>query len=114
MSYENTAGLGVNNHYGPRASAATAGGNAGNDIKRTSAYTIEDGFEVTGYVPANAIITGYHTFDLTGAVTAATVGGVSVTGASTTAVFASGELVVTGITAGKVLVEYLLLGDNAV
>lgn len=114
MSYENTAGLGVNNHYGPRASAATAGGNAGNDIKRTSAYTIEDGFVVTGYVPANALVTGYYTFDLTGTVTAATVGGVDVTGASTTAVEASGVLAVTGITAGKVLVEYILLGDSVV
>lgn len=120
MSYENTAGLGVNNHYGPRNTSGVAAGAQGNDVYRTASYTVEDGLVIAGVVPANAIITNYHEFDLTGTATAVTVGGANVkladgTKANQVVSATGGAITVTGtMSAGKIMVEFITVGDSAV
>lgn len=114
MSYENSAGLGVNNHYGERNVFSAAGGNGGNDVYRTASYVVEDGLVQAGVLPAGAIVNGYDASNATGTITAVTVGGSSVTGASTTAVTVTGgPIVATGITGGKILLTFYTGGDLA-
>ena len=115
MSYENSAGLGVTNHYGGRKVFSAAGGNGGNDVYRTASYVVEDGLTQAGVLPAGATVTEYHTIDTTGTITAVTVGGSSVTGADGTkannVVVSGGPIVATGITGGKILLTYYTGGD---
>lgn len=117
MSYENSAGLGVNNHYGARNPATTTAGAGGNDTYRTASYTVEDGLVIAGVVPANSIVTKYHTFDVVGAVGAVSVGATQVAADGTVAgdvnTAASGQISIAGtLTSGKLLVEFFTVGDS--
>jgi hypothetical protein len=112
MSFENSAGLGVSNHYGPR----NVGGF--DAVKKTSGLTYEavinfdgDDLPLKLVVPAGAIVTNVKDDFATGTASVATVGAVDISAADgTTAtrvpVTLGGDLTVTGPTAGSVIVEY--------
>lgn len=121
MSYENTAGLGVNNNYGPRRSGGTQG------VERTAGAENEASVNFDGdalnfkvVVPAGAVVTDIVSDFATGAVSAATVGAVDISLAGqvdatvagntkpiSVAVPLGGDLTITGPTAGSVIVKYL-------
>lgn len=112
MSFETAPLRGVSNQYGARK----VGGFEG--VKKTAGLTYEAtlnydgdalGFKVV--IPAGAIVTNVKGGFATGAITAATVGLVDISGAVGTAATAvdvplGGDLTVTGPTAGTVIVEY--------
>lgn len=112
MSFENSAGLGVSNHYGAR----NVGGFDG--VKKTSGLTYEavinfdgDDLPLKKTVPAGAVVTHINDKFATGAVSAATVGAVDVSGAdgaeaNYVATPLGGDLTVAGPTAGSVIVKY--------
>ena len=112
MSFENSAGLGVSNHYGAR----NVGGFQG--VKKTGGLNYEAVLNYDGdilpekvVIPAGAVVTNIKKNFATGAVSAATVGAVSIASATgTTAtrveVPLGGDLTVTGPTAGTIVVEY--------
>lgn len=115
MGFESNTGLGVNNHYGQRL----VGGEEG-EIKTAGAEfeaSLDYDGDVLGkpvVIPAGAVVT--HVIDkfATGAVTAATVGAVSIAAAdgaelNYVSVPLGGDLTVTGPTAGKVIVKYLFV-----
>jgi hypothetical protein len=108
MSYENSAGLGVSNHYGAR-NLSQSGGARGNDLYRTAEYTVDGDLVVAGVVPAGSVVVDVHTID-SAAPSAITVGGVSVAaadGTPATEVIANGIVAVTGLDdGGKVIIEY--------
>lgn len=111
MAYEDTSGLNVNNHYGPRSSGGTQG------VERTAGAGNEaiinfDGEALDFFVevPAGAVITDLISDFATGAVATATVGAVDISTASPAnfiTVPLGGTLTVTGPTAGSVIVKYL-------
>ena len=113
MAYEDSSGLNVNNHYGPRSSGGTQG------VERTAGAGNEatinfDGEALDFYVevPAGAVVTEVVDDFATGAVATATVGAVDIsTAAGTPASYVpvplGGTLTVTGPTAGSVIVKYL-------
>ena len=115
MSFENSAGLGVNNHYGPRA----VGGEEGN-IKTEGAYNeysinvdsdqLAFGFPVLQGVVVTEVIDNFAT----GAITTLTIGGVDISGADGTqsnyvdvAGTNTGAVVLAGPTAGTIVIRYL-------
>ena len=113
MAYEDTSGLNVNNHYGPRRSGGTQG------VERTAGAGKEasvnfdgDALDFKGEIPAGAVVTEVVSDFATGAVATAVVGAVSIAAADGSAatyvdVPLGGSLVVTGPTAGSVIVKYL-------
>ena len=115
MSFENSAGLGVNNHYGPRK----VGGEEGN-IKTEGAYNEysinvdSDNLSFKFPVLQGAVITEVIDNFATGAITTLTVGGVDISGADGSqltyvdvASSNTGDVVIAGPTAGTVIVRYL-------
>ena len=112
MPYQNSAGIGVTNHYGARGTGSVEGVTKTEGAKNQAVINFDgENFPLRSYVPAGATVTGVITTFATGTVSAATVGAVSVAGASTTAVKVplGGLLTVTGPSAGYVIVEYLHL-----
>lgn len=112
MPFENTAGLNVTNQYGPRATGGARG------VYKTSGFKNEfvlDGNSVgIQYLyPRGDGIMVYNidkTFAV-GTVTSIKIGGIEVSGATAAAPVRlykenTGEIVIVGLTSGKVLVEY--------
>lgn len=114
MGYENSAGLGVNNHYGPRDSGGTEG------VVKTEGVTDEFmqdldgdglslGFQVTN---GSAWVTEADVSQAGGTITAVTIGGVDVTSATPEAPVNipdanTGVVVLTGGNGtGKYLIRY--------
>jgi hypothetical protein len=112
MSFETAPLRGVSAQYGARK----VGGFEG--VKKTAGLTYEAVINFDGdslpekvKVPAGAIVTNVKGGFATGAISAATVGAVSVAAADGSAATAvpvpvGGDLTVTGPTAGSVIVEY--------
>lgn len=109
MSFEDSAGLGVNNFYGPRSVGGVQGVERTAGIKNEASVNFDgDALDFYVVIPAGAVVTGVDASFATGAVATAVVGVVDVSGASTTpvAVPLGGDLVITGPTAGSVLVYF--------
>lgn len=110
MSFEDSAGLNVNNHYGPRDSGGTQG------IYKTEGYEAEFAYNLDGenldvLFPRNVEVVSVDETFVTGNVTALTVGGVDVIAATEAAPVAiapanSGVLAQTGGSAGYIVVKY--------
>lgn len=112
MPYENSAGLNVTNHYGPRV---TGGGQG---VFKTEGYLnqyIVDGASqglVYLHPRGDGVWVYGHDFTFAvGTVTSITIGGVEVIGATEAAPIRlfkenTGEVVVTGLTSGKVVIYY--------
>jgi hypothetical protein len=112
MPYENSAGLNVTNHYGPR----TTGGVQG--VFKTEGYRNE--YVVDGasqgliylHPRGDGVWVNGHDFTFAvGTVTSITIGGVEVIGATEAAPIRlfkenTGQVVVTGLTGGKVVIFY--------
>lgn len=113
MGFESNTGLGVNNHYGAR----DVGGEEG--VIKTEG--IANDYEVNFDAPRldlpfpvlnGCLVTGVSEDFSTGAVTVATIGGVDVSAATEAAPVEllstnTGEVVLTGPTAGSVIVAFL-------
>jgi hypothetical protein len=119
MAYENSAGLNVHNHYGPR----TTGGVQG--VFKTEGYRNEyviDGASqglIYLHPRGDGVWVNGHDFTFAvGTVTSITIGGVEVIGATEAAPIRlfkenTGEVVVTGLTGGKVITYYKnVAGDS--
>lgn len=120
MAFENSAGLNVTNQYGPRVTGGTRG------------VTLTDGYKNEFVIDGNSVgiqylfprgdgIWVYNVDKVTlavGTVTSIKIGGVEVIGATPAApirLFKEnvGDIVVVGLTSGKVIVEYKnLAGDK--
>lgn len=112
MPYENSAGLNVTNHYGPRV---TGGGQG---VFKTEGYLnqyIVDGASqglVYLHPRGDGVWVYGHDFTFAvGTVTSITIGGVEVIGATEAAPIRlfkenTGQVVVTGLTSGKVVIYY--------
>lgn len=110
MAYEDSAGLNVSNHYGPRDSGGTRG------VYKTEGYDAEFvwNLDLAGTVvtfPTNVEVTGVDQTFTTGTVTALTVGGVAVIAATEAAPVGivtanTGVLAQTGGTAGYIVIRY--------
>lgn len=84
MSFENSAGLGVSNHYGPRATGGTEGvakteGTINEFFQDLDGEGIAFGFPVTD---GSAYVTEADVSLAGGTITAVTIGGVDVTAAT--------------------------------
>lgn len=112
MPYENSAGLNVTNHYGPRTTGGTQG------VFKTEGYLnqyVIDGAsqgQVYLHPRGDGVWVYGHDFTFAvGTVTSITIGGVQVIGATDAAPIRlfkenTGQVVVTGLTSGKVVVNY--------
>lgn len=110
MAYEDSAGLNVSNHYGPRDSGGTQG------VYSTYGYDAEfvwnlDRAGLDVLFPTNVEVTGVDETFVTGDVTALAVGGVSVIAATEAAPVGivaanTGVLTKTGGTAGYIIIRY--------
>jgi hypothetical protein len=110
MAFENSAGLGVNNYYGPRDSGGTQG------VYNTMGYDAEFVWDIAAGLPVkfptNVEVTGVDlTFNTGTAVTALTIGGVAVIAATEAAPVGivtanTGVLAKTGGTAGTIIIRY--------
>lgn len=113
MPYESNTGLNVSNHYGPRDTGNQEGVIKTEGAKNQATVNYDgEAFDFKVYIPAGAVVTNVITDFATGAVSAATVGAVDISGADGTAVNnvdvpLGGLLTVTGPTAGYVIVEYM-------
>jgi hypothetical protein len=113
MSYEDSAGINVKNHYGPRAVGGAMGVARTEGIKNEVSVNFDgDAFDFLVEIPAGAVVTHVLEEFSTGAVSAATVGVVDISGAdgaeaNYVAVPVGGELTITGPTAGTVIVYFL-------
>lgn len=116
MPYENSAGLNVNNHYGPRVTGGTEGvvsthGNRNEFLKDLDVDGLGFGFPVPYTGQPSYWVTMVDTSQVDGTVSAETIGGVDVSGATPEAPVEippgnSGEIVLTGATGGEVLIAY--------
>ena len=109
MPFENKAGLGVNNQYGPRRAGGGSGFEPADGVERKFVWfydSLASGLLDRNVVPAGAVVTGVTK---PANVTAVTVGGVSVTAATEVApVKTAGAIVVTGaVTGDVVIIKYL-------
>jgi hypothetical protein len=120
MPFQSNTGLGVSNHYGPRGTGSVEG------VTKTEGGEYEavinfdgEAFNLRSFVPAGAVVTDVVSSFATGTVTVATVGAVSIllagqinaafagnTKPITVAVPLGGALLITGPTAGYVIVRY--------
>lgn len=110
MAYEDSAGLNVSNHYGPRSSGGTQG------VYKTEGYYNEfvwnlDGDTLPVLFPRNVEVVGVDETFVTGNVTVLTVGGVDVLTATEAAPVGivptnTGVLSQTGGTAGYIVIRY--------
>lgn len=106
MGYENSAGLSVHNHYGPRVASGVRGVEPADGVERKLIVKIDPAVALDDQfvIPAGAIVTG-----VTGpvAVTAVSVGGTAVkaaTEAEPVAVTTAGAPVITGGAKGDVVI----------
>lgn len=119
MAFENNTGLNVTNQYGPRVTGGTRG------VFDTEGYKNEfviDGVDVGLQLlfPRGDGIMVYNVDKATfakGNVTSIKIGGIEIIGATPTAPVQlfkenTGQIVVTGLTGGKVIVEYKNVGGD--
>lgn len=115
MPYESNTGLGVNNHYGPRDTGGTEGVTRTEGVQKEwtkdLAAGLSFGFPSPKTGDASVWVTSCDISQLTGTVTAQTVGGVDISSATQEAPVEivaanTGVVVLTGATAGKVLITY--------
>ncbi len=116
MGYENTAGLGVNNHYGPRASGGTEGvakteGVNNEFVKDLDEAGLAFGFPVPSATQGSNWVTECDISQAAGTVTAQTIGGVDISGATPEAPVEidstnTGVIAMTGSTGGLVLIKF--------
>lgn len=113
MGFEKSAGLGVSNHYGPRALGGTEG--VTNTLGTIKEFYVDlDGDSLAFGFPVKngkAYVVECDISQATGTVTAQTIGGVDISGATLEAPVQipaanTGVLVFTGATGGKVLIRY--------
>lgn len=119
MAYEDSAGLGVHNQYGPRAS----GGEQGNSKTYGSYNEYELNLPLAGlynYFPVrnNVKVIGVNTSFATGTVSAVAIGGVAVLAATEAAPVAiadgnTGVVTQTGGTAGTIIIRYINVSGDA-
>lgn len=112
MPYENSAGLGVSNQYGPRFSGG------GQGVFKTEGYTnqyiVDGASQGLAYLHPRGDGVWVYGHDFTfavGTVTSITIGGVQVIGATEAAPIRlfkenTGQVVVTGMTSGKTVILY--------
>jgi hypothetical protein len=110
MAFEDSAGLNVSNHYGPRGSGGTQG------IYKTEGYYNEFVWNLDSGVlavkfPSNVEVIGVDETFVTGNVTALSIGGVEVIAATEAAPVGivsanTGVLAQTGGTAGYIVIRY--------
>lgn len=112
MAFENNSGLRVHNQYGPR----NTGGEQG--VHKTEGYKNEYVVDQASVLPylfprgGGVFVTGHDdTFVSAGAVTSITIGGLEVIGATESAPIKipydnTGEVVVTGMTAGREVIFF--------
>lgn len=121
MSYEDSAGLGVHNQYGPRTSGGSQGKYRTAGIENDYVLDLPlAGLYNKMPVRQNIKITEIDANFVIGTITSVTVGGVSVYD-STTAVALpvaipegnTGEVVVVGATGGKLVLKYENVGGDA-
>lgn len=115
MSLENTNGLNVNQHYGARVLGGAQGEyeSCGGPDRRFAVNVDGDGMIDMPVFQVNTAVavTGIDTTFVTGTVTAVDIGGVGVEAATPSApveLYAdnTGEIVVTGATAGTLIINY--------
>lgn len=116
MAYEDSAGLNVNNHYGPRNSGGTEGVTKTEGVMNEFAKDLDStglsfGFPVPGTGKPSLYVTEVDISQVTGTVTAQTIGGVDVSGATPEAPVEiapgnTGVIVLTGATGGTALMKY--------
>jgi hypothetical protein len=107
MPYENSAGLGVNNFYGPRKAQGAQGPDVSSGVLNQFVWFYDSTALINNRFPIPA---GSMVVDVTkpAGVTAVTVGGTAVQGATWAApVVAGGAIAVTGaVTGDKVVITY--------
>ncbi len=107
MPYENSAGLGVNNFYGPRTSGGVQGPDVSSGVLNEFVWFYDSTASLSGRFPIPA---GSMIVDVTkpANVTAVTVGGSQVAGATWAApVVAGGAVTATGaVTGDKIVITY--------
>ena len=116
MGYEANTGLGVNNHYGPRDTGGTEGIVKSEGVDNEFMQDLDEtglsfGFPVPLATQESYFVTEVDTSQVTGTVTAETIGGVDVSSATPEAPVEiddtnTGVVVLTGSTGGKVLIKY--------
>ena len=116
MGFESNTGLGVNNHYGPRDTGGTEGvtrteGVTNEFLKDLDSGGLSFGFPSPATGKPSVWVTEVDLSQVDGSVTAETVGGVDVSGATPEAPVEiaagnSGVVALTGSTGGKVLIKY--------
>lgn len=113
MSFENTAGIGVSNHYGARAVGGTEGvlntlGAVKEFMYDLDGEGLDFGFPLTN---GKAYVVECDISLVSGTVTAQTIGGVDIAGATQEAPVQipdgnTGVIALTGATGGKALIKY--------
>lgn len=116
MAYEDTAGLNVNNHYGPRGSGGTEGVTRTEGVSNEFVQDLDDaglsfGFPVPFTGKPSLWVTECDVSQATGTVTAQTIGGVDISSATSEAPVEiaagnSGVVAITGATGGSVLIKF--------
>ena len=118
MGFENSAGIDVSNHYGPRDTGGTEGTTKTEGIDNEFLIDLDNGGLDFGF-PIPSAFTNQGSFfvtltddtQATGTVTAVTIGGVAVLAATIAAPVEitsanTGVIVVTGATGGNLLIKY--------
>jgi hypothetical protein len=118
MAFEDSAGLNVSNHYGPRVSGGTEGRTNTPGTEQEFYIDLDESGLAFGF-PVPAAFTKQGSFwvteaddsQVTGTITVLTVGGVNIAAASVAVPVEitsanTGVLVTTGATAGKLLIKY--------
>lgn len=113
MSFENSAGIGVSNHYGARAVGGTEGvtntlGTVKEFYVNLTGEGLDFGFPITN---GTAYVIECDISQVSGTVSAQTIGGVDISGATSEAPVQipaanSGVVALTGGTGGKALIKY--------
>lgn len=116
MSFESNSGLGVSNHYGPRDTGGTEGivrteGTSNEFMKDLDSAGLSFGFPSPATGKPSVWVTEVDISQVTGTVSAQTIGGVDVSAATSEAPVEvpagnSGVIVLTGATGGNVLIKY--------
>lgn len=116
MAYEDSVGLNVYNHYGPRTSGGTGGvvkteGSINEFMKDLDEDGINNDFPVPGESQASVWVVSCDISQVAGTVSAQEIGGVDISGATLEAPVEitssnSGVVALTGATGGKVLIRF--------
>ena len=118
MAFEDSAGLNVSNHYGPRIVGGTEGKTVTNGIDNEFVIDLDESGLAFGFpVPASFTnqgsfwVTESDTSQATGTITVETIGGVSIAAASVASPVEitsanTGVIVTTGSTGGSLTVRY--------